>query len=148
MALADPGLHMLLHLSFPLTSSLSVGLLKRKPRGIDIPIDREQREKGSFPHMPVGSRTDFDLWAPDAGRRARQCQEPSKERGALHWQAWEEEEEKKEEKEEEEEESHPDREWKMSLPHNLDSTVAVRTWSSVTPLRSAGYSWSAKQESV
>lgn len=75
--------------------------------------------------MPVGSRTGFGLWAPDAGRRAQRCQEPSKERGALCWQAQEEEEEKEEEKEEEN--SHPDREWQMSSPHNQASMVAVRT---------------------
>jgi len=129
VALAAPGIHMLLHLSLPLSSSLSVWQLKRKPEGIPIPTDRPQREEGSFPHMSVGSRTDFDFWVPDAGRRAQQCQEPSKERGALRWQGRE--EEKEEEKEEEE--SHPKMEWQVSRTCNVASTVAVRTCGHQSP---------------
>lgn len=53
-------LFVLLHLSFLLT--FSVWLLKRKARGIHIPIARGQREKGSYYHMPAGSRTDLGSW--------------------------------------------------------------------------------------
>lgn len=67
IALVVPRLQKLLHLSFPHTFSLSIWQWKRKPRETHIPKDNEQRGKGSFPQMPVGSRTDFDLWAPDAG---------------------------------------------------------------------------------
>lgn len=63
--LTAAGLFVLLHLSFLLTLILSVWLSKRKARGIHIPKAWGQREKGSFYHMPAGSRTDFDIWAPE-----------------------------------------------------------------------------------